>query len=224
MEGLMCLQFISFYLLVPFEVTAAWVSCECTLWSACACTRVQNVWKSVWSERTRLWFPFFFFVVVARTKRCLLLFVTSACLAWHVLFSVGGFSRFEEWQFKGCQFLMARYCAACKTSWVPSRQLQQRVFQHGNTTDVGRGAGVTESCLTVTDVVLLTLSKGQDNWNIHQRIVWISWVPPHFISPKIDPGCQWDTLSGTTCRNVNTASLDLSFHLSSSLKEPHICL
>lgn len=145
MEGLMCLQFISFYLLVPFEVTAAWVSCECT--SRDARARACAYWTcgNLYGQRepvcgSRLFCFVFFFP--ARTKRCLLLFVTSACLAWHVLFSVGGLSRFEEWQFKGCQFLTARYCAACKTSWVPSRQLRQRVFSAWGTRqmlDEGRG-------------------------------------------------------------------------------------
>lgn len=52
----MCLQFILFYLLVPFEVTAAWVRRECTLQSLCACvcayTGGERVCAQifVWSE------------------------------------------------------------------------------------------------------------------------------------------------------------------------------
>lgn len=148
---------------------------------------------------------------------------TPACLAWHVLFNVSGFSRFEEWQFKGCQLLMARYCAACMASWVPRRQqLRQPVFQRKYATDVGRRSK-HKNRLMMTDVTLLTWSKGQGNWN--QRIVWISWLL-HFISSETDLRCQ---MKKTSQRNVNNATLHFTFHnhpvqLLSSKKTPTFTL
>lgn len=52
----MCLQFILFYLLVPFEVTAAWVRCECTPRESVyvrVCARLQemSVRKSLYGQR-----------------------------------------------------------------------------------------------------------------------------------------------------------------------------
>lgn len=62
------------------------------------------------------------------------------------------------------------------------------VFFHlGYVTDVGVGK---HSRLVAADAKLLTLSKGQANWNIDQRNIWISGVLCHFISPKIDRRCQ----------------------------------
>lgn len=89
--------------------------------------------------------------------------------------STSPFLRSDGSKVVGC--LKARFRAAYMTPPVPSMQLPQpRVGKH--------------SRLTAADVKLLTLSKGQANWNIDQRNIWISRVLRHFIPPKIDRRCQ----------------------------------
>ncbi len=142
---------------------------------------------------------------------------TPACLAWHILFSLGGFIHFEEWQFKGCQFVMARYCAACMTSWVPSRQLQRAVFQRECVTDVGRG-NKHKAVLSWLTWRYWPHQKVKRIWIYNREMFEFHEIFPTWSLLKLICGVKWDLLSGTICRNVNKAalrftSLDLPFQL-----------
>lgn len=102
---------------------------------------------------------------------------TRACLSRQpdTSGSTSPFLRSDSSKVVGC--LKARFRAAYMTPQVPSMQLPQP--------GVGK-----HSRLVVADVKLLTLSKGQANWNIDQRNIWISRFLRYFISPKIDRRCQ----------------------------------
>lgn len=128
---------------------------------------------------------------------------TPACLAWHVLFSL---SRSEEWQFKGCQFLTARYCAACMTSWVPSMQLRRPVFQHKYVTNVGGGKINTEASRREWRSAVDPIKRSSElEYTSEGCLNFSSSVPLHLL--KLIWGVSWDTLSGTSCWNVNNKAV-----------------
>lgn len=169
----MCLRFIFFfYLLVSFDVPVEWVSVCVRLR---VCVHVPNV---AFLVRPPLNKESGFGCRFVKTKTHARLFVTAARHVWLSL------AVSEEWQFKGCRLSEGR---AYMTPWVPSMQLLRPVFHRGDVTDVGAGK---HSRGVAGDVKLLTLWKGQANWNIDQRNIWILRVPRHFISPKIDRRCQ----------------------------------
>lgn len=134
----------------------------------CACT--ESGFVEIWSGR--LLITNLASVAGLKTTK------TYACLCVRQPDTSGSTSPFlRSDRSKAIGRLKARFRPAYMTPQAPSVQLRQP--------GVGK-----HSRLAAADVKLLTLSKGQANWNIDQRNIWISGVLRHFISPKIDRRCQ----------------------------------
>lgn len=168
----MCLQFIFFYLRFfwcPCRVGKRW-ACVCVWETARVCACTERGFVEIWSGHLLIKN----LASVAGFKKPK---HTSACLSRQPDTSV---QLRRSWRVTVQRLSVVRVSRRLHDT---SSSQHAAVFHHGYMTDVGVGK---HSRLVATDAKLLTLSKGQANWNIDQRNIWISRVLRYFISPKID--------------------------------------
>lgn len=186
MGGLMCLQFILFYLLVPFEVTSAWLRCECMQQVACTVGGIN-----LWMVRELLYEDV---VCGFDLKRLLTRQPDTSCLgSVDAVMPSTDSSKVVSFWWSGIVLLVwhlgfpAGSCGGQSFFFFSSREL---LFLEQNKQK--------------TDSFVNRNKRLRELENTSE--VWLSFISPLW---KLIWGVKGDILSRTSCRNVNKSELHL---------------